>query len=122
TTWLSDDPVGKATSVERQLLEITAVLHGRGLLHMDGHFGNMRTAGGRIYLTDFGLATSNGFDLSATERQFVRRNAKHDADYAVMRLVNWLVTDVCGVTGPAGAAPTARNEYVARCATGDIPA
>jgi len=36
-----------------------------------------------------------------------------------MRLVNWLVIDVCGV--PASAGPAVRNEYVLRCAAGDIP-
>jgi hypothetical protein len=121
TPWLSDDPVGKAISVEQQLLEITRILHDRGLLHMDGHFENMRVDAGRIYLTDFGLATSAGFGLSTAEHDFVRRNAQHDTDYAVMRLVNWLVTDVCGIAVPDGAAPVARDDYVTRCATGDIP-
>ena len=56
---------------------------------MDGHFGNMRTDMERIYLTDFGLATSPHFDLSTAEHDFVRRHATHDADYAAMLLVNW---------------------------------
>ncbi|MFG1909765.1 hypothetical protein [Kribbella sp. NPDC048928] len=120
--WLADDPVGKAVSVEQQLLEITRFLRGRGLLHMDGHFDNMRVDGGRIYLTDFGLATSAGLELTDAEQDFVRRNAQHDTDYAVMRLVNWLVTEVCGVAVPANAAPVARDEYVMRSAAGDIPA
>lgn len=119
--WLSHDPVGKAISVEQQLLETTAVLHDRGLLHMDGHFGNMRVDGGRIYLTDFGLATSASFDLSPAEQNFVRRNAQHDTDYVIMRLVNWLVTDVCGIPVLEGVAPVVRDEYVVRCAAGDIP-
>ncbi|HEV7652243.1 MAG TPA: serine/threonine protein phosphatase [Actinophytocola sp.] len=119
--WLGHDPAGKADMVERQLAEIVAFLRGRRLLHMDGHFGNLRTDGERIYLTDFGLATSPRFDLSAAERDFVRRNATHDADYAAMRLVNWLVTAVCGVAVPASGGPIARNEYVRQCATGNIP-
>lgn len=48
----------------------------------------------RLYLADFGLATSPRFDLSDAERDFARRNADHDADYASMRLVNWLVASV----------------------------
>ncbi|HEX3591846.1 MAG TPA: serine/threonine protein phosphatase, partial [Pseudonocardiaceae bacterium] len=86
------------------------------LLHLDGHVENMRTDGERIYLADFGLATSPRFELTAAEREFVRRNASHDAGYAAMRLVNWLVTDVCGVTALAD-----RNAYVRRCAAGGIP-
>lgn len=120
--WLGDDPVGKAQTLERQLFEIVAFLRGRELLHMDGHFGNMRTDGERIYLADFGLATSPCFELSDVERDFAERNATHDAGYASMRLVNWLVTAVCGVPVPASGGPVERNEYVARCAAGHIPA
>ncbi|WP_433263572.1 serine/threonine protein phosphatase [Actinosynnema sp. CS-041913] len=115
--WLKEDPAGKAGTVERQLAEIVGFLRGRELLHMDGHFGNMRVDGGRIYLADFGLVTSPKFDLSDAEREFVRRNATHDAGYAAMRLVNWLVAEVCGVS----AGPAVRNEYVRRCAAGHIP-
>jgi hypothetical protein len=114
--WLAHDPPGKAETVERQLSQIVAFLRSRKLLHMDGHFDNLRIDGDRIRLTDFGLATSPRFDLSAAEQDFVARNATHDADYAAMRLVNWLVTAVCGVS-----ALGARNEYVRQCATGKIP-
>jgi hypothetical protein len=61
-------------------------------------------------------------DLSDAERDFVARNAGHDADYASMRLVNWLVTAVCCVPVPAVSGPVARNQFVRRFATGDIPA
>ena len=113
------DPVGRAETIERQLFEAVAFLRRRELLHLDGHFGNMRAGDGRIHLVDFGLATSPRFDLSAAEREFVARNAGHDADYAAMRLVNWLVTAVGEV--PADDVPVARNAYVRRCASGDIP-
>ncbi|HEX6359827.1 serine/threonine protein phosphatase [Actinophytocola sp.] len=117
--WLRDDPAGKAATVERQLSEIVTVLRQRELLHMDGHFENIRTDGERLYLTDFGLATSPRFDLSPAERDFAHRNATHDADYAAMRLVNWLVIAVCGA--PMDHPPIARNEYVRRCAAGHVP-
>ncbi|GAA2585034.1 hypothetical protein GCM10010399_13910 [Dactylosporangium fulvum] len=119
--WLNEDPVGRAETIERQLSEVVAFLRNRELLHMDGHFGNMRADGDRIYLVDFGLATSPRFDLSDAERDFVARHTGHDAGYAAMRLVNWLVTTVCGVPMPASGGPVARNEYVRRCASGDIP-
>lgn len=119
--WLDHAPASKAETLERQLSEIVAFLRSRRLLHMDGHFDNMRTDGERIYLTDFGLATSPLFDLSAVERDFVQRNATHDAGYAAMRLVNWLVTAICGVGTPANGGLVARNEYVLRCATGNVP-
>lgn len=120
-SWVRADPAGKAETVERQLAEIVTFLRGRELLHMDGHFGNMRTDGERIYLVDFGLATSPRFELSAAELDFVRQHVTHDAEYAAMRLVNWLVTAVCGVAVPASGEPVARNEYVRQCASGKIP-
>lgn len=115
------DPVGSAETLERQLCGIVAFLQNRELLHMDGHFANMRADDHRIYLVDFGLATSPRFELSSAERDFVARHVGHDADYAAMRLVNWLVTTVCGVPVPASGGPVARNAYVRRCASGDIP-
>lgn len=119
--WLREHPAGKAAAVERQFSEIVTFLDDRELLHMDGHFDNMRTDGERIYLSDFGLATSPHFDLSTAERDFAERHATHDADYAAMRLVNWLVTDVCGIPTPTSGGPVARNEYVLQCAAGHIP-
>ncbi|GLH98649.1 aminoglycoside phosphotransferase family protein [Phytohabitans aurantiacus] len=118
--WLSD-PVGTAATVERQLFEIVAFLRHREVLHLDGHFGNIRADDDRLYLVDFGLATSPRFDLSDAERDFTARNVGHDGDYASMRLVNWLVTSVCGVSVLADSSPVARNRFVRRCATGDIP-
>ncbi|WP_306204777.1 phosphotransferase [Actinoplanes sp. RD1] len=118
--WLND-PVGMASTVERQLVEMVAFLRQRQLLHLDGHFGNIRADDDRLYLVDFGLATSPRFELSDAERDFAARNAGHDADYASMRLVNWLVTSACGVPLPAGSRSIARDQFVKRCAVGDIP-
>ncbi len=120
--WLRADPVGRAATVERQFSQIVEFLRSSQLLHMDGHFGNLRTGGETIYLTDFGLATSPRFDLSSAERDFAERHATHDARYAAMRLVNWLVTMVCGVPTPTDGGPVARNEYVRQCAEGRVPA
>ena len=119
--WL-DDPAARAGRLEEQLFEAVAFLRHRELLHLDGHFGNMRADDERVYLVDFGLATSPRFELSSTEREFVTRNVDHDADYAAMRLVNWLVTTACGVPMPTSGGPVERNAYVRRCASGDIPA
>ncbi|MFI9639104.1 serine/threonine protein phosphatase [Micromonospora sp. NPDC051925] len=118
--WLNE-PAGRVETFEQQLFEAVAFLRSRELLHMDGHFRNIRADGDQIYLVDFGLATSPRFDLSGAERDFVAHHIGHDADYAAMRLVNWLVSTVCGMTVPASGRPTARDRYVRRCARGDIP-
>jgi hypothetical protein len=116
--WLRENPADKAVALERQLSEIVTFLSDRELLHMDGHFGNIRTDMERIYLSDFGLATSPRFDLSPAERDFTARHVTHDAGYAAMRLVNWLVTDVCGVPGGDR---IAHDGYIRQCATGHTP-
>ncbi len=129
TDWLNDDPAGKAEAFERQLSEIVRFLGDRRLLHLDGQLGNLRTDGDRIYCTDFGLATSPRFDLSAAEHEFVQSIATLDADYAAMRLVHWLAGAVCGVAEPGPVDPVAgdrpnwqaRAEFVRRCAEGDVP-
>lgn len=115
------DPLSSAEDFERQLFEAVAFLRGREILHMDGHLGNMRSDGDQVYLVDFGLGTSPSFDLDEAERDFVARNVDHDADYAAMRLVNWLVTAACEIPLLATEGLSARNDYVRRCADGDIP-
>lgn len=120
-TLVRDSPAERAVTVERQLSEIVMFLRDRELLHMDGHFGNMRTDMERIYLSDFGLATSPQFELSAAERDFVGRHVTHDAGYAAMRLVDWLVTDVCGIPASPSASGTGAREYIVQCAVGRIP-
>lgn len=119
--WLQH-PRDRAGTLEWQLGEITDFLRRQGLLHMDGHFGNLRADDEQIYLIDLGLAIADSFELSAAERDFVDRHRGHDADYASMRLVNWLVTTVCQVPPPTHGGPTERNALVRRCADGDIPA
>jgi len=115
------DPAGGVQTFERKLFDIVTFLRSRDLLHMDGHFGNIRADGEQIYLVDFGLATSPRFDLSDAERDFVARNLDHDADYAAMRLANWVATTVCGVPVSTTSDLAARNAFVRRCAHGDIP-
>lgn len=117
-----DGPLGEPATLERHLVGIVDALRRCDLLHLDAHFGNLRADDERVYLVDFGLATSSAFDLSDDERAFVAGNRDHDADYASMRLVNWLVTTVCGVPLPDSGGPVERNAYVRRCADGDVPA
>jgi hypothetical protein len=85
--WLTPDLLPE---VERQLMEILAALRSRELIHLDVHFGNIRSDGERIYLADFGLATSQRFDLDADEREFARRHVDHDAELVALHLVNYI--------------------------------
>ncbi|MEU8364298.1 serine/threonine protein phosphatase [Nonomuraea sp. NPDC048882] len=123
-TWLAaqlaagrDAATAAGAMIESCLLADVTFMNGAGLMHFDGHFANLLTDGERLYLADFGLATSSRFDLSEQEIDFLGRNRTHDAGYALMRLVNWLVTAFCGVT-----APPERNDFVRACAAGADPA
>ena len=77
---------------EAGLLVAVEELQSAGLLHFDAHFGNMLTDGVRVYLTDFGLATSPSFELSELEERFIAANATHDRCHALTRLVDWIIT------------------------------
>lgn len=107
--------------VESRLLAAVAFMNANGLMHFDAHFGNIVTDGDRLYFTDLGLAASPRFDLSAQEVDFLARNRTHDLAYAMMRLVNWLVADVCGVAAPPDGAPLDRNGFIRACAAGAEP-
>lgn len=104
------------TMVERGLRDDVSFMNVNGLFHFDAHFANILTDGQRLYLSDFGLATSRRFELSAEEREFIEANRSHDGCHAMTQLVNWLVTAVAGVVGAAD-----RNTYIRRVAAGSPP-
>jgi hypothetical protein len=107
--------------LESQLLAAVAFMNANGLSHFDAHFGNILTDGHRLYLADLGLANSPRFDLSAQETLFLDQHRTHDVGYAVMRLVNWLVTSVRGVEASAQGGSMQRNDYIRACAAGFEP-
>jgi hypothetical protein len=115
------DIAAACAMVERRLRADIAFMNANGLLHFDAHFRNILTDGDRLYLADLGLATSPRFDLSTDERDFLARNASHDAGYAVRELLNWIVAHVVGVAASDTAGPVERLDYLRRCATGARP-
>jgi hypothetical protein len=98
---------------EHDLRAATSFMNDNGLFHFDAHFWNVLTDGARLYLADFGLATSPRFELSDVEARFLHDHASYDPCLALTGLVNWLVARVVGVADPAQ-----RNAYLRRCATG----
>jgi len=98
------------TLVDQQLLGAVAHMRSAGMSHFDAHFTNVLTDGHHVYLSDFGLATAQRFQLSGPERLFVRRTADHDLAYCAAALVNTITTTLVGLTGPRE-----RNDYVRRC-------
>lgn len=107
SSWLR----GRSTEysfVERSVRAGVAFMNAHGLLHFDAHFDNLLTDGRRVYFADFGLAVHSGFALSDEETAFLRRHLTYDRFATAMYLVQWLVTNVCGVP---------RADWDGRCAT-----
>ena len=108
--------VPAVTMVARRLPAAAGFMNANGLLHFDTHFRNVLTDGHRLYLADLGLVATGRFELSGDEAEFLARNRGHDRAYAVMQLVNWLVTKLVAPPDVAS-----RNEYIRRCAAGVVP-
>lgn len=102
--------------VEQALRTGVSFMNSNGLLHLDAHLRNILTDGRRLYFTDFGLATSPRFELSAAESDFCEKNMSHDGCYTVTRLVNWLVSTLTGTVDPVD-----RNSLMRRYAEGAEP-
>lgn len=68
--------------VEDELSRGTEFMSARGMVHFDAHFANLLTDGRQVYFTDFGLALSRDFELSAEETRFLTDHLVYDRAYA----------------------------------------
>jgi hypothetical protein len=105
---------------ERDLRAVTSFMGAHGLQHFDAHFRNILTDGERLFVTDFGLASSSRFELSRDERRFLEEHTSHDECYVVTQLVNWVVSALSDAGRQGWAHPRVRNEFVHRCAEGQV--
>jgi hypothetical protein len=102
-TWLgkefSEDAAPRNSiyrSLEKQLETITSFMISEGFIHFDAHFNNIVTDGCHLYFTDFGLATSEAFELSEEELNFLKQHRNYDRCYTMYNLVNWLLKATFG--------------------------
>lgn len=102
-------------SVLTQLVRAASCMATEGFRHFDAHLRNIVVDGDQLYLTDFGLAASCAFLVTAEEADFLDSHAAHDVAYVVTELVNWVVTSL---TKPSRTwtHPLERNDYVRACA------
>lgn len=84
-----DASVRFVEEVERDLSSTIGFMNARGVLHFDAHFENIVCDGARRCVTDFGLALSDGFELSDAERDFHRRHRRYDRALLSANLVAW---------------------------------
>jgi len=92
-TWLSNRDPSALERVDRQLADTVAFMRERGLVHFDAHFHNILTDGRRLYFSDFGLALSSRFELSADEAAFLSEHWDYDANYTATHLINHHVAE-----------------------------
>jgi hypothetical protein len=104
-------------SVESQLVRVARWMASYGLRHFDAHLRNIVVDRGRLYVTDFGLASSTAFQVTATEADFLNSHAEHDIAYVVKELVNWVVTSLTELSRTS-AHPAQRNDVIRACAAG----
>ncbi|MFC5666508.1 protein kinase family protein [Kitasatospora misakiensis] len=76
-----------------ELARGAAFMSSQGLVHFDAHFRNLLTDGRRIYFTDFGLALSSGFELSAVEERFLSDHRAYDRHYTASHLIRHHLVD-----------------------------
>lgn len=122
--WLNDkmsegprvlDPA--LTWLEARLIDVATFMAANGLHHFDAHFRNILADDSRLYVSDFGLAASSSFALTATEANFLDEHREHDAAYVVTQLVNWTATHLTD-EARTWTDVRDRNEFVRRCADG----
>lgn len=61
-----------------QMRNTTNFLWDKKILHMDAHFSNIMSDGQDFYLTDFGLALDQSFDLGKDESIFLQNHKGYD--------------------------------------------
>ncbi|MFD8572515.1 hypothetical protein [Streptomyces sp. NPDC059639] len=71
----------------REVERTAAFLREQGVVHFDGHFGNLLADGDRLLFADFGLALSARFRLGAAEAGFLGR---HLPSYDLCRTLSHL--------------------------------
>lgn len=86
------DPVAVVRRIEGQLRELLGFTRRHGLLHLDAHFDNVLTDGHQLYLGDYGLSISRGFELGREEVTFFEEHQDFDLCTAINSLVHAVVT------------------------------
>lgn len=100
--WLWDRPLdapevsSNIAGLESRLLRVVDWMNSQGLLHMDAHFENILTDEEDLYFTDFGLALSNGFELSEVELEFFTNHQDLDRITVITSLVHAVFTRHAG--------------------------
>lgn len=76
-----------------QMMLVIDFMQSNGMIHFDCHPDNIVTDGVHYYLTDFGLAMDQSFELSAAEMMHWNNNTYYDQATVVARLARYITAD-----------------------------
>ncbi|MGD9592974.1 MAG: hypothetical protein AB7V32_10675 [Candidatus Berkiella sp.] len=82
--------------VEMSLKETNQFMRSQEFVHFDAHFENILCDGECLYVSDFGLALSSAFDLSPSERAFLKTHQHYDQSCAAVNLIHCIITSIFG--------------------------
>jgi hypothetical protein len=101
--WLSaqiiknDDTAASAIAfVNDNLKKTNGFMKKNNLIHFDSHFKNILTDGSLLYFSDFGLALSSKFELTAAEKKFFNLHKNYDECYASVNLLRCIIRILFG--------------------------
>jgi hypothetical protein len=101
--WLRQQEAAAAdspfASVDAQLTAGVEFMNSRGFTHFYIHFNNVLTDGELCYFADFGLATSDRFELTDAERAFCSWHRPYDRACAATGLVCAMIEGIRGSVG-----------------------
>lgn len=83
-------------SVEYELFKVAAFMKSQGFLHFDAHCHNVLSNNNHIYFADFGLAISQGFELSSEEIDFFEKHVDYDRYYVASALARGAIDATLG--------------------------
>jgi hypothetical protein len=91
------------SAVEDNVKAATDFMRAHSFSHFDAHFKNLLADDKLVYFSDFGLALSSQFELTAAEIEFLSIHGSYDRCVGVVNLVHSLISNLFG-----------KDEWVAR--------
>lgn len=75
--WIDRHP-GKLPGMVQSALKNVEFMQANGMIHFDAHAQNWLTDGQQVNFTDFGLVLDESFELSSSERAFMKQHRNFD--------------------------------------------
>lgn len=92
----NDEMISSCRMIEHELKLTLNFMASHGLLHMDVHFWNILTDGHHLYLSDFGLALSDKFELNDEEIIFFAAHRDYDYCSSATNFLHAIMTGLFG--------------------------